>query len=131
MSSRLTDNVIYNLLVILAAGLIAGVVCKRLHVPALIGYMLVGVLIAAGGLGLIGAQSHTLGQLAEAGVFLLLFAVGLEFSLDELLRLGRHLLIGGSVQMVLVVAPVAGVLIALGYHWRPAVLLAAAVAFSC
>jgi len=83
----MTDNVIYDLLVILAAGLIAGVVCKRLHVPVLIGYILVGVLIGAGGLGLIRETSDDIGQLAEAGVFLLLFAIGLEFSLDELLGL--------------------------------------------
>lgn len=126
----MTDNVIYDLLVILAAGLIAGVVCKRLRVPVLIGYILVGVLIADGGLGLIREKSHDIEQLAEAGVFLLLFAIGLEFSLDELRRLGRHLLVGGSVQMVLVAAPVAGVLLAFGLDWRSAVLLAAAVAFS-
>jgi len=92
----MTDNVIYDLLVILAAGLIAGVVCKRLRVPMLIGYILVGVLIAAGGLGLIREKSHDIEQLAEAGVFLLLFAIGLEFSLDELLGLGRHLLVGAA-----------------------------------
>lgn len=126
----MTEHVIYDLLVILAAGLIAGVVCKRLRVPVLIGYILVGVLVGAGGLGLIREQSHDIGQLAEAGVFLLLFAIGLEFSPDELLGLGRHLLVGGSVQMALVAAPVAGVLIAVGLDWRSAVLLAAAVAFS-
>ena len=126
----MTDNVIYDLLVILSAGLIAGVVCKRLRVPVLIGYILVGVLIAAGGLGLIREKSHDIEQIAEAGVFLLLFAIGLEFSLDELLGLGRHLLVGGSVQMVLVAAPVAGVLMVFGLDWRSAVLLATAVAFS-
>jgi len=126
----MTDNVIYDLLVILAAGLIAGVVCKRLRVPVLIGYILAGVLIAGGGLGLIREQSQDIAQFAEAGVFLLLFAIGLEFSLDELLGLGRDLLVGGSVQMVLVAAPVTGVLIAFGFNWRSALLLAAAVAFS-
>ncbi len=126
----MTDNVIYDLLVILTAGLIAGVVCKRLRVPTLIGYILVGVLIAGGGLGLIREKSHEIAQLAEAGVFLLLFAIGLEFSLDELLGLGRHFLVGGSVQMMLVAAPVAGVLLVFGLDWRSAILLAAAVAFS-
>jgi CPA2 family monovalent cation:H+ antiporter-2 len=92
--------------------------------------MLVGVLISSGGLALIRSQSHEVTQLAEAGVFLLLFAIGLEFSLDELLRLGRHLLVGGSLQMALVAAPVAGALIATGQDWQSATLLAAAVAFS-
>lgn len=126
----MSDNVTYDLLVILTAGLAASVVGKRLRVPALIGYILVGVLIGAGGLGLIHEQSHDVETLAETGVFLLLFAIGLEFSLDELLRLGRHLIIGGCVQMVLVAAPVAGILLAYGLDWQPAVLLSSAVAFS-
>ena len=126
----MTDNVIYDLLVILAVGLLAGVVSKRLRVPVLIGYILVGVLIAEGGLGLIREKSHDIEHLAEAGVFLLLFAIGLQFSLDELLNLGRHLFVGGSVQMALVAAPVAGVLLAFGLDWQSAVLLATAVAFS-
>jgi len=126
----MTDNVIYDLLVILAAGLIAGVVGKRLRLPALIGYILVGMLVAPGGLGLIREQSHDIEQFAEIGVFFLLFAIGLEFSLDELLGLGRHLVVGGSVQMLLVAAPAAIVLIALGLDPRSALLLAAAVAFS-
>jgi CPA2 family monovalent cation:H+ antiporter-2 len=66
----MSDNVIYDLLVILTAGLIAGLACKRLRVPVLIGYILVGVLIGAGGLGLIHEQSHDIEKLAEAGVLL-------------------------------------------------------------
>lgn len=126
----MTDHVIYDLLIILTSGLIAGVVCKRLRVPVLIGYILAGVLITGGGLGLIREQSQDIQKIAEAGVFLLLFAIGLEFSLDELLGLGRHLLVGGSVQMGLVAVPAAGGLMAMGLEWRSAVLLALAVAFS-
>ncbi len=126
----MTDHVIYDLLIILTAGLIAGIICQRLRVPVLIGYILAGVLIADGGLGLIRETSQDIEHLAEAGVFFLLFAIGLEFSLDELLRLGRHLLVGGSVQMVLVAAPVTGFLISTGLDWRSTLLLAAAVAFS-
>lgn len=126
----MTDHVIYDLLIILTSGLIAGVVCKRLRVPVLIGYILAGVLITGGSLGLIQEQSQDIAKIAEAGVFLLLFAIGLEFSLDELLGLGRHLFIGGSVQMSLVAVPVAGGLLAMGLDQRSAILLAVAVAFS-
>lgn len=126
----MSDRVIYDLLVILAAGLVAGVACKRLRAPVLIGYMLVGVLIGSGGLQLVRHQSHDVEHLAEAGVFLLLFAIGLEFSLEELLRLGRHLVIGGSVQMTLVGAPVAAVLALCGFEWSRAILFAAAASFS-
>ena len=92
----MADNVIYELLVILAAGLVAGVVCKRLGVPVLIKYILVGVLIATGKLSLVREKNYDIGQLAEAGVFLLLFVIGLEFSLEEFFGLGRHLLVGAA-----------------------------------
>ena len=124
------STVIYDLLVILTAGLVSSLICRRLRVPVLIGYMLAGVLVGANSLGLVQEKSHDIEQLSEAGVFLLLFAIGLEFSLDELVRLGRHLVVGGAVQMVLVGGPVFGFLHVYGMDWRPAVLLASAVAFS-
>jgi CPA2 family monovalent cation:H+ antiporter-2 len=122
--------VVHDLLLILAAGLFAGVVCKWLRVPTLIGYMLVGVAIGGGGMGLVAEPHGEIAHLAEVGVFFLLFAIGLEFSLDELLRLGRHLLVGGSTQMVLVALPVAGGLAWAGVDVPTAVLLASGMAFS-
>ena len=126
----MTDNFIYDLLVILAAGLVAGLICKRLRVPSLIGYMLIGVLIGPGGLGWVREKTHDIGQMTEVGVFLLLFAIGLEFSLDELVRLGRRLIVGGTIQMTLVAAPIMGLLMAVGLPWRASWLLATAAAFS-
>ena len=123
-------SLVYDLLIILTAGLLSGLVCKRLRVPTLIGYMLVGVLIGNGGLQLIRERSHDIELLAETGVFLLLFAIGLEFSLDELWKLGRHLLVGGSIQMGLVIAPVSFLLNLFGYSWQTSLLLASAFAFS-
>ncbi|MEZ6072632.1 MAG: cation:proton antiporter [Pirellulales bacterium] len=126
----MTDHLVHDLLVILAAGLVSGVVCKRLRVPVLIGYIVAGALVAGAGLVEVGQRGEEIRHLAEAGVFLLLFAIGLEFSLDELIALGRHLVVGGSVQMSLVAVPVAGVLAACGLNWPAATLLASAVSFS-
>ena len=123
-------TVIYDLLIILSAGLIAGLVCRWLHVSVLVGYLLVGVLLGKGCLGLVSDERHELEYFAEAGVFLLLFSIGLEFSLDELRRLGRNLVIGGSVQMLLVALPVAAFLFGIGVNWQPAVVMAAAASFS-
>jgi len=122
---------VYDLLIILAAGLVAAIACRRLHVSLLVGYLVIGALIGDGGLSWVSHDQHELEHIAEAGVFLLLFSIGLEFSLDELSRLGRNLLIGGSVQMLLVAVPVAAIFYwAMGIGPRPAALLAAAVAFS-
>lgn len=119
-----------DLLTILSAGLVAGLLCKRFGVSLLVGYLLMGVLLGEGVLGWVSDDNHEIEYLAEAGVFLLLFAIGLEFSPYELGRLGRHFLVGGSVQMLLVSGPMLLVLLGMGLSWQPATLLAAAFAFS-
>jgi CPA2 family monovalent cation:H+ antiporter-2 len=123
-------TLVYDLLIILAAGLIAGLVCRWLRVSALVGYLLIGVLVGRGCLGWISDERHEIEYIAEAGVFLLLFSIGLEFSLDELLRLGRNLVLGGLAQMLLVALPVGVILLGIGTDWQPAVLIAATVSFS-
>ena len=75
-------------------------ICHRLRVPAIVGYLLTGVLAGPHGLGLI-ARVHEVEILAEVGVVLLLFAVGIEFSLRNLLQIKRSVLIGGSLQVLL------------------------------
>ncbi len=126
----MNETLIFDLLIILSAGLFAALVCRRLGVSGLIGYLLVGAAIGDGGFGLIHDDGHELESFAEAGVFLLLFSIGLEFSLDDLRQMGRELLIGGSTQMLLVAVPVGLALHAAGLSPQAACLLAAATAFS-
>lgn len=120
----------FELLLILAAGLLSGVVCKRLGVSVLVGYLAVGAIIGGGGLGLVAGEKGDLRVLAEIGALLLLFAIGIEFSLSELARLSRFFFIGGGVQMVLVAVPVAVVARLAGLATGPAVMVGAAAAFS-
>ena len=61
---------------------------------------------------------------------MLLFAIGIEFSLEELARLSRYFFVGGSVQMMLVATPVALACVLFGVSWRSALLIAAATALS-
>src|SRR6056297_4179855 len=126
----MTELVIQDLLIILAAGLGASLVCRQLRISVLMGYLIAGALLGGGVSGWVLDQGHQLESFAEAGVFLLLFSIGLEFSLDDLRRLGRNLFIGGAVQMLLVAVPVAAILLGLGMGWRSAILLSAAVSFS-
>jgi len=72
----------------------------------LVGYIAVGALVGSGGLDWVGGQHHEIEYLAEAGALLLLFSIGLEFSLKELTRLWRNIVLGGSVQMTLVTIPI-------------------------
>jgi CPA2 family monovalent cation:H+ antiporter-2 len=130
MQPPLVAQIVLDLLIVLAAGLVSGVVCKRLGISVLVGYLLVGALLGAGGLGLVAEANRSLEYLARAGALFLLFGIGIEFSLDELVRLRRHFFVGGSVQMVLVAVPVFLAGVFLGLSWQAAVLVGSAAALS-
>ena len=126
----MTQTLIHDLLIILASGLVASLLCRWLRISVLIGYLVVGVVIGQGVLGWIVDKDHQIGHFAEAGVFLLLFSIGIEFSLDDIRRLGREMLVGGSIQMLLVAAPIFMILMKVGLTWQASALLSAAIAFS-
>lgn len=88
-------------------------VSHRFRVPPIIGFLLTGVLAGPHGLGLVGATEQVR-VLAELGVILLLFVIGLELSLEELWRLRRPVFLGGGVQVALTVAVFAAVVFLLG-----------------
>lgn len=124
------DQFVIDLLLILAAGLVANLACRRVGISSIVGYLAMGALLGDGALNLVGPDGHEVEMLKEAGVFLLLFTVGLEFSLDELRSLSWRLPVGGLVQMVLVALPVFFLCRWLGLAWPGAVMLAAAASFS-
>ena len=101
-----------DLVVALAAALVVLVPSRRLRVPATVGFMLTGVLIGPGALGLI-ADTRRVAALAEIGVSVLLFVVGLEFSLARLREIGRAFLVAGPLQVFATVAAVTGLLLLL------------------
>ena len=123
-------QLVYDLLIILASGLCAGLVCRRFGISVLVGYLVIGALIGESSFAWITDKQHEVEYIAEAGIFLLLFSIGLEFSLEELLELGRDLAIGGSVQMLLVAVPIAVLMLLVGAEWRPAALIAVSMSFS-
>lgn len=77
-------------------------VLHRMKIPPIVGFMVAGVLIGPGGLGLIG-DMRAIEMLAEIGVILLLFTVGIEFSLANLLRMRRAVLLVGGAQVLLTI----------------------------
>ncbi len=119
-----------DLLIVLGAGLFAGAVCKRFGVSMLVGFLLVGALIGDGAPHLVTQENHELEQLAHVGALLLLFSVGLEFSLQELIRLSRHFLVGGVAQMILVAVPLTFLCMAFGMPPKAAILSGFAGALS-
>ncbi|UCD18163.1 MAG: cation:proton antiporter, partial [Candidatus Zixiibacteriota bacterium] len=87
-----------DLVVILAIAVFVVTVLHRLKVPSIAAFIFAGVLVGPNGLSLIN-DMHQVEVLAEIGVALLLFGIGLEISLDRLKRLWRPVVFGGSVQV--------------------------------
>jgi monovalent cation:H+ antiporter-2, CPA2 family len=101
-----------SLITTLAAGfglaLVLGFVAARLKLPALVGYLLAGVVIGPATPGFV-ADTQIASQLAEVGVMLLMFGVGLHFSIGDLMAVRKIALPGAVVQMVVATALGAGV----------------------
>jgi CPA2 family monovalent cation:H+ antiporter-2 len=107
-----------TLITTIAAGLglalVMGFVAVRLKMPPLVGYLVAGILIGPHTRGFV-ADVALAGQLAEIGVMLLMFGVGLHFSLEDLAAVRRIALPGAIVQIV--VATVLGVITAMLWGW--------------
>ena len=101
-----------SLITTLAAGfglaLILGFIAARLKLPALVGYLLAGIAIGPATPGFV-ADAQIASQLAEVGVMLLMFGVGLHFSVDDLMAVRKIALPGAVVQMAVATALGAGV----------------------
>jgi len=93
----------FDLLIVLVTAIAGGMLARWLRLPVILGYLAGGIAVGPFGLGLV-HDTETISSLAEIGVVLLLFAIGLEFSLKELLRMGKIAILGGIAQVLLTAA---------------------------
>ncbi len=93
-----------DIAIIVVAALIGGLIAQQLKQPLLLGYILAGVLVGPHAGVMPVSEVHTVELLAEIGVALLLFALGLEFSLRELQPVRYIALIGTPIQILLTMA---------------------------
>ena len=99
----------------LGFGLIFGLIAERLRLPALVGYLLAGVFIGPFTPGFL-ADVDIAKQLAEIGVMLLMFGVGLHFSVDDLMAVRKIALPGAIIQVT--IAAMLSTLLALAWGWN-------------
>ncbi|MCU0846094.1 MAG: cation:proton antiporter [Spirochaetes bacterium] len=109
----MTQSLLSNMVLVFALAIAAMFVCIRLKIPTIVGLLLVGVLAGPSGMGLV-AVSNEIEAIADIGVVLLLFAIGLEFSLKKLLRARRTVIVGGFLQVFITVGAVYFVAISTG-----------------
>ena len=120
--------VISALVVVLACALVVLLIGRRFRIPFIIGYFLTGIIVGPFGLGLIAEEEVSM--LAELGVILLMFTIGLEISLKNLLSMKKIVLIGGMLQLVLTTVAVLGVMMAVGFSFSVSLFIGFLVAHS-
>lgn len=125
---------LFALLAVMLVGVvIVSLLLHRVRQSLLVGYFLCGVVIANSGLiDHLGSDNSqdAVAQMAEFGIMLLMFVLGLEFSISELRYLRRFALLGGSLQMAICGLTVLGAAIWLGLGWPAAIVLGVALAMS-
>src|SRR5881396_1065972 len=122
-------HVLRDLAVIFAGSLLVILVFYRLKLPALPGFIVAGILLGPNALGLVN-DPHDVEGLAEVGVIMLLFTIGIEFSLSRLREMGRQILAGGFAQMGFTVLATLAVGIGLLPSWQLALFLGFLIALS-
>ncbi len=109
-------GILTELVVVMGGAVVAALVLRRLRLPPVVGFILAGILVGPGGLGLV-EDRHTIEAVAEVGVMLLLFTVGLKLKIGDLWRMRTTVFGSGVGQVVVTGAAAAAVAFVLG---RPA-----------
>ena len=102
-------EILTSILIIFSLSIVILYIFNRMRVPTIVGFLICGILVGPHGFALIG-ESHEVEVLAEIGVALLLFTIGIELSFAKLLKIRKSVLLGGSAQVLLTI--LAGYLIA-------------------
>lgn len=114
---------------LIVAGAVIAYICFRLRLVPIVGFLLAGVLIGPNALGLVRDQ-QLVDATAEIGVILLLFTIGIEFSLEKLARIQKLIFGGGTLQVGLSVIVTTLLLSLFGVDWRIGIFTGFLVALS-
>jgi len=123
------DDSLHLALILLAAAVMVVILFRLFKLPAMLGYLLVGIVIGPHGLGMIPDTEGTR-HLAEIGVVFLMFSIGLEFSLAKLTTMRRIVFGLGAAQVVLTLGAVVAAMALAGIDWRTGIVLGGALAMS-
>jgi len=125
----LEQNILDDVLILLFLSVLAVACLRRFHLPPVLGYLLVGILTGPFALGLV-PNDQTIHLLAEIGVVFLLFSIGLDFSLSQLLAMRGAIIGMGGLQMFLTVLMGGFAASAIGFNWQGSLIVGGAIAMS-
>ena len=115
--------------ILFGLALVTVLLLRRFKLPSIIGFLVTGMLAGPYALGFI-KDTHQVEQMAEYGVVLLLFTIGIEFSLKELMRIKHLVLLGGGLQLFLTILAVAGLGTFFNFSLQQSIFFGALIALS-
>ncbi|MDH5720348.1 MAG: cation:proton antiporter [Spirochaetia bacterium] len=118
-----------DIVIIFALSVGVLLLCHKLKIPAIVGYLATGIIAGPYGLAII-SEVNQVDVLAEIGIVLLLFAIGIEFSFRHLLKLKKSVLLGGSLQVFLTILVFFFLEKIRGYSFEEALLMGILISFS-
>ncbi|WP_418791692.1 cation:proton antiporter [Phosphitispora sp. TUW77] len=121
--------ILKGITIIFALSVVVLFIFHRLRIPAVVGFLLTGILAGPHGFKLVN-EVHQVEMLAEIGIVLLLFTIGIEFSFNELLQIRKSVLMGGSLQVVLTSVAAFGISAFLGYPLEKALFIGFLISLS-
>jgi CPA2 family monovalent cation:H+ antiporter-2 len=113
VSAGVTEFLIL-LAILFGGGMISAWIMHKIHLPTIIGFILIGIVAGPFGLGLV-KDTDLINLLAEFGIIILLFVIGLEFSLKKLQKVGLTGVLVGTIQLAIVFS--LGYVVALAFDW--------------
>src|ERR687887_2442037 len=123
-------ELVSDLTLVLVAALVGAFIAQRFRQPLIVGYIVAGVVVGPFTGGLTVVNVHDIEQLAEIGVALLLFSLGLEVSFRELAPVRTVALAGATLQILLTIALGVGIGVGLGWPWTGALCFGALISLS-
>jgi len=118
-----------EIVVLFLVSVLIAYVCFRIKLVPIVGFLIAGVIIGPNALGLVQDQ-ELVDMLAEIGIILLLFTIGIEFSLEKLSRIKNAIIVGGGLQVLFSIIAVVGVLSFFNVEWKVAIYTGCLVALS-
>lgn len=114
---------------LIVAGAAMAYICNRFELVPIVGFLIAGVIIGPNALGPVRDQG-VVDAAAEVGVILLLYTIGIEFSLEKLARINRLIFGGGGLQVLLATLTTTRLLALFGVDWRTGLFTGLLVALS-
>jgi CPA2 family monovalent cation:H+ antiporter-2 len=121
--------IIQDIVVILLVSLPIIFLFKKINLPSIVGFLIAGMIIGPFGFNLIKSVNQ-ISVMAEIGIMLLMFTIGLEFSLSQLIRIKKFLLIAGGLQLLITIIFCTIIFSALGIEINQAIFFSLLVSLS-